>query len=57
MKAGLLIALLVAVTGQILYHVTQKMVASGANPVLSSFTKRMGAGMRTACGRALIQKR
>ncbi len=35
MKGPLVIALLVAVTGQVLYHVTQKMVAPGAHPVLS----------------------
>jgi drug/metabolite transporter (DMT)-like permease len=35
MKTGLLMALAVAVTGQVLYHVTQKTVAEGAHPVLS----------------------
>ena len=35
MKGPLLLALCVAVTGQVLYHVTQKSVAPGAHPVLS----------------------
>jgi drug/metabolite transporter (DMT)-like permease len=35
MKVGLLLALIIAVTGQVLYHVTQKSVASHAHPVVS----------------------
>ena len=35
MKVGFILALAVAVTGQVLYHVTQKSVASGAHPVIS----------------------
>jgi drug/metabolite transporter (DMT)-like permease len=35
MKVGLLLALVIAVTGQVLYHVTQKSVAAGAHPIIS----------------------
>ena len=35
MKVGLLLALIIAVTGQVLYHVTQKNVAAGAHPIIS----------------------
>jgi drug/metabolite transporter (DMT)-like permease len=35
MKVGLLLALVIAVTGQVLYHVTQKNVAAGAHPIIS----------------------
>ena len=35
MKIGFPLALLIAVTGQVLYHVTQKSVAIGAHPVIS----------------------
>jgi drug/metabolite transporter (DMT)-like permease len=35
LKGSLLIALIIAVTGQVLYHVAQKSVASDANPVIS----------------------
>ena len=35
MKVGLLLALVIAVTGQVLYHVTQKSVATGAHPIIS----------------------
>jgi drug/metabolite transporter (DMT)-like permease len=35
MKVGLLLALIIAVTGQVLYHVTQKSVAAQAHPVVS----------------------
>jgi drug/metabolite transporter (DMT)-like permease len=35
MKAGFLFALALAIAGQVLYHVTQKSVAPGANPVVS----------------------
>ena len=35
MKVGLLLALFIAVTGQVLYHVTQKSVATGAHPIIS----------------------
>ena len=35
MKVGLLLALVIAVTGQVLYHVTQKSVAVNAHPIVS----------------------
>ncbi len=35
MKVGLLLALIIAVAGQVLYHVTQKSVATGAHPIIS----------------------
>ena len=35
MKVGLLLALVIAVMGQVLYHVTQKSVAAGAHPIIS----------------------
>ncbi|HWH83987.1 MAG TPA: hypothetical protein VNU71_17285 [Burkholderiaceae bacterium] len=35
MKVGLALALAVAITGQVLYHVTQKNVSAGAHPVVS----------------------
>ena len=35
MKIGFLLALIIAMTGQVLYHVTQKNVAVGAHPVVS----------------------
>jgi drug/metabolite transporter (DMT)-like permease len=35
MKVGLALALVIAVTGQVLYHVTQKSVSAGAHPVVS----------------------
>jgi drug/metabolite transporter (DMT)-like permease len=35
MKISLYEALAIAITGQVLYHVTQKMVAPGAHPILS----------------------
>ena len=35
MKTGLLIAFLLAITGQVLYHVTQKSISPGAHPVIS----------------------
>ncbi|MEO8103976.1 MAG: hypothetical protein ABI790_15745 [Betaproteobacteria bacterium] len=35
MKVGLVLALTIAVTGQVLYHVTQKSVAPGAHPIVS----------------------
>lgn len=35
MKVGLLLALVIAVTGQVLYHITQKTVATQAHPVVS----------------------
>jgi drug/metabolite transporter (DMT)-like permease len=34
-KTTLVAALAIAITGQVLYHVAQKMVAPGANPVVS----------------------
>ena len=35
MKAGILIALAIAITGQVLYHVTQKSISASAHPVVS----------------------
>jgi len=35
MKLSLLIALAIAVSGQVLYHVSQKSIPAGANPVVS----------------------
>jgi drug/metabolite transporter (DMT)-like permease len=35
MKVGIAFALIVAITGQVLYHITQKSVATGAHPVVS----------------------
>jgi drug/metabolite transporter (DMT)-like permease len=35
MKVGIAAALCIAITGQVLYHVTQKNVSAGANPVVA----------------------
>ncbi len=35
MKIGIAFALIVAIAGQVLYHITQKSVAPGAHPVVS----------------------
>ena len=35
MKVGVTLALAVAITGQVLYHITQKSVSAGAHPVVS----------------------
>lgn len=35
MKVGFALALMLAITGQVLYHVTQKSVSAGAHPVVS----------------------
>ena len=35
MKVGILFALIIAIVGQVLYHVTQKNVAANAHPVIS----------------------
>jgi drug/metabolite transporter (DMT)-like permease len=35
MKFSLIIALIIAVSGQVLYHVAQKSIPTGANPVVS----------------------
>ena len=35
MKVGIALALAIAITGQVLYHVTQKSVSAGAHPVVS----------------------
>lgn len=47
MKGPLLVALIVAVTGQVLYHVTQKSVSPGANPVLSLLAFYLVAALAT----------
>jgi drug/metabolite transporter (DMT)-like permease len=38
MKTALLIAFLIAIAGQVLYHVTQKSISAGAHPVISLLT-------------------
>ena len=35
MKVGILLSLIIAIIGQVLYHVTQKNVAANAHPVIS----------------------
>ena len=35
MKVGIALALIIAIAGQVLYHVTQKSVATGTHPVIS----------------------
>lgn len=35
MKSTLILALAIAIAGQVLYHIAQKLVAPGANPVVS----------------------
>ena len=47
MKVGLIFALIIAVTGQVLYHVTQKSVASGAHPVVSLIVFYLVAALAT----------
>ncbi len=47
MKVGLLLALIIAVTGQVLYHVTQKSVAAGAHPIISLMVFYLVAALAT----------
>ena len=47
MKVGLVLALAIAVTGQVLYHVTQKSVAPGAHPIVSLVVFYLVAAMAT----------
>lgn len=47
MKVGLIFALIIAVTGQVLYHVTQKSVAPGANPIVSLVVFYLVAALAT----------
>ncbi len=47
MKVGLLLALVIAVTGQALYHVTQKSVAAGAHPIISLMVFYLVAALAT----------
>ena len=45
MKTSLVLALAIAITGQVLYHVTQKSVAPTAHPVLSLLAFYGGAAL------------
>lgn len=47
MKVGFVLALVIAVTGQVLYHVTQKSVATGAHPVVSLIVFYLIAALAT----------
>ncbi|MBL8523500.1 MAG: hypothetical protein JNN20_07425 [Betaproteobacteria bacterium] len=47
MKVGILFALAIAVTGQVLYHVTQKSVSPGAHPVVSLIVFYVVAALAT----------
>jgi len=47
MKIGFIFALCIAVTGQVLYHVTQKSVATGAHPVVSLIVFYLVAALAT----------
>jgi drug/metabolite transporter (DMT)-like permease len=47
MKTGLVIAFLIAITGQVLYHVTQKSISAGAHPVISLLTFYLVAAVLT----------
>ncbi len=47
MKTSLLIAMAVAVSGQVLYHVAQKAVPSGTNPVVALLVFYLGAAVIT----------
>jgi drug/metabolite transporter (DMT)-like permease len=47
MKSALLIAFLIAIAGQVLYHVTQKSISTGAHPVISLLTFYLGAAVLT----------
>ncbi len=47
MRNALIIALIIAITGQVLYHVSQKSVASGVNPVISLLVFYLVAALLT----------
>ena len=47
MKTGILLALTIAVLGQVLYHVTQKSVAASAHPVVSLLAFYLVAALLT----------
>lgn len=47
MKVGLILALVIAVIGQVLYHVTQKSVAPGAHPIVSLVVFYLVAALAT----------
>jgi drug/metabolite transporter (DMT)-like permease len=47
MKSALLIAFLIAIAGQVLYHVTQKSISAGAHPVISLLTFYLVAAVLT----------
>lgn len=47
MKTGLIIAFMIAIAGQILYHVTQKSISAGAHPVVSLLTFYLVAAVLT----------
>ncbi len=47
LKTGLLVAFLIAIAGQVLYHVTQKSISAGAHPVISLLTFYLVAAVLT----------
>ena len=47
MKVGLVLAMAIAITGQVLYHITQKSVAPGAHPVVSLIVFYLVAALAT----------
>ena len=47
MKTGLLLAFLIAIVGQVLYHVTQKSISTSAHPVISLLTFYLVAALFT----------
>ncbi len=47
MKTGLLVALMIAIAGQVFYHVTQKSISAGAHPVISLLTFYLVAAVLT----------
>jgi len=47
MKPGILMALSIAITGQVLYHVTQKSVSASAHPVVSLLAFYLVAALLT----------
>ena len=47
LKTGLLVAFLIAIAGQVLYHVTQKSITAGAHPVIALLTFYLVAAVLT----------
>jgi drug/metabolite transporter (DMT)-like permease len=47
MKTSLLVAMAIAVSGQVLYHVAQKSVPTGTNPVIALLVFYLGAAVLT----------